>query len=97
MRPVFEKMRAAQNDRAHERNEISGRHERAERVKDLMAKRKSIDCRNYPSENNCSLEISGTENEVLDAAMQHAVSAHGHKTSPELRNEIKSMLKDKSD
>jgi hypothetical protein len=42
------------------------------------SKRKSIDCRNYPSEKNCSLKISGTEDEVLDAAVQHAVSAHGH-------------------
>jgi predicted small metal-binding protein len=61
-----------------------------------MANRKSIDCRNYPSDKNCSLKISGTEQEVLDAATQHAVSAHGHKNSPELREEIKSMLKDES-
>ena len=58
-----------------------------------MANRKSIDCRNHPSEKNCSLKISGTENEVLDAAVQHAVSAHGHKNSPELREQLKSMLK----
>jgi len=62
-----------------------------------MAQRKSIDCRDYPSEKNCSLKMSGTEQEVLDAAVQHAVSAHGHKNSPELRDEIKSMLKDTSD
>jgi predicted small metal-binding protein len=61
-----------------------------------MANRKSIDCRNYPSDKNCSLKISGTEQEVLDAATQHAVSAHGHKNSPELREELKSMLKDES-
>jgi len=41
--------------------------------------------------------MSGTEEEVLDAAVQHAVSAHGHKSSPELRDQIKSMLKDESD
>jgi predicted small metal-binding protein len=43
----------------------------------MAAQRKSIDCRDYPSEKNCSLKISGTEQEVLDAAVQHAVSAHG--------------------
>jgi predicted small metal-binding protein len=59
--------------------------------------RKSIDCRNYPSEKNCSLKISGTEEEVLDAAVEHAVSAHGHQNAPELRQQIKSMLKDESD
>ena len=62
-----------------------------------MAQRKSIDCRDYPSERNCSLRISGTEEEVLDAAVQHAVSAHGHKNSPELRDQLKTLLKDSSD
>jgi predicted small metal-binding protein len=62
-----------------------------------MANRKSIDCRNHPSEKDCSLKISGREDEVLDAAVQHAVSAHGHKNSPELRAQIKSMLKDEND
>jgi predicted small metal-binding protein len=31
---------------------------------------------------------------VLDAAVQHAVSAHGHEEMPESREQIKSMLKD---
>jgi predicted small metal-binding protein len=60
------------------------------------SKRKSIDCRNYPSEKSCSLKISGTEEEVVDAAMQHAVSAHGHENSPELWNQIKTMLNDEA-
>jgi len=62
-----------------------------------MAQRKSIDCRDYPSEKNCSLKISGTEEEVLDAAVQHAISTHGHEETPELREQIKSMLKNESD
>jgi len=63
----------------------------------MAGQRKSIDCRDYPSEKNCSLKMSGTEEEVLDAAVQHAVSAHGHESSSELRDQIKSMLKDESD
>ena len=59
--------------------------------------RKSIDCRNYPSEKNCTLKISGKEDEVLDAAVQHAVSAHGHENSPELRDQLKSMLQEEND
>ena len=43
------------------------------------------------------MKISGTEKEVLDAAVQHAVSAHGHENSAELRKEIRSLLKDESD
>src|SRR5947207_13763464 len=62
-----------------------------------MAIRKSIDCRDYPSEKNCSLKISGTEEEVLDAAVQHAVSAHGHENSAELCKEIRLLLKDESE
>lgn len=56
--------------------------------------RKVADCREYPSENNCSLMISGTEEEVLEAATQHAVSAHGHTDTPELREQLRAMLKD---
>jgi hypothetical protein len=62
-----------------------------------MGQRKSIDCRDYPSEKNCSLRISGTEEEVLDAATQHAVRSHGHKDSSELRDQLRSMLKETND
>ena len=44
--------------------------------------RKYIDCRNYPSEKNCSLRISGTEEEILEIAVQHAVGSHGHENTP---------------
>jgi len=57
-------------------------------------KRKVIDCRLYPSEKNCSLTISGTEEEVLPVAVRHAVQEHGHKDSPELRQQLKALLKD---
>ncbi|PYK09324.1 MAG: DUF1059 domain-containing protein [Verrucomicrobia bacterium] len=63
----------------------------------MAAQRKSIDCRDYPSEKNCSLKMSGSEEEVLDAAVRHAVSAHGHENTPELREQIRSMLKDAND
>jgi len=56
--------------------------------------RKVIDCRLFPSEKNCTLAISGTEDEVLEAAVQHAVSVHGHENTSELREQIRSMLKD---
>jgi predicted small metal-binding protein len=56
--------------------------------------RKVIDCRLHPSERNCTLSIEGTEEEVLEAATQHAITAHGHTNSPELRETIKSIMKD---
>jgi len=63
----------------------------------MAAQRKSIDCRDYPSEKSCSLKISGTEEEVLEAAVHHAASSHGHENTPELREQIKQMLKDERD
>jgi hypothetical protein len=57
-------------------------------------KRKVADCRLFPSDNNCSLTISGTEDEVLDAATAHAIASHGHADTPELRDEIRGMLRD---
>ena len=56
--------------------------------------RKVADCRRMPSENNCTLTISGSEEEVVIAASEHAVSSHGHKDTPELRKEIRAMLAD---
>jgi predicted small metal-binding protein len=47
-----------------------------------------------PSENDCSLTIAGREDEVLRAAVEHAVSSHGHQDTPELREGIRQMLKD---
>ncbi len=58
------------------------------------AQRKAIDCREFPSESGCTLRIEGKEDEVLDAAVSHAVSTHGHPESPELREEIRGLLKD---
>lgn len=60
----------------------------------IMEKRKVADCRKHPSEKNCTVTISGKEEEVLSLAVHHAVTAHGHKDSPELRKQIKSMLED---
>lgn len=57
-------------------------------------KRKVVDCRLYPSERNCTLCIEGTEEEVLEAATQHAVTAHGHTNSPELREQVRTLMKD---
>ena len=57
------------------------------------AQRKSIDCRDYPSESGCTLRMEGTEDELLDAAVNHATSRHGHSDTPELREEIRRLLK----
>ena len=56
--------------------------------------RKVADCRDFPSENDCTLTITGTQSEVLQAAAEHAVSTHGHTEGPELRKQILAMMKD---
>ncbi|CAL99657.1 uncharacterized protein DUF1059 [Saccharopolyspora erythraea NRRL 2338] len=58
--------------------------------------RKVADCRNYPSEMNCTLTISGEEDEVVRAAAEHAISVHGHDDTPELRDDIRRLLEDEA-
>lgn len=59
-----------------------------------MGRRMVADCRDFPSETNCTLTIAGTESEVLQAAAEHAVSTHGHVDGTELRKQIRAMMKD---
>jgi len=57
--------------------------------------RKFIDCREHPSVSNCTVSIfADSEEELLEAAVQHAVSVHGHTDSPELRNQIRKAFKE---
>jgi len=63
----------------------------------MAGNRKVIDCRNFPSEVTCTVAISGTEEEVLDLAVLHATTVHGHKNTTELREQIRSMLKDEAE
>ncbi len=56
--------------------------------------RKVIDCRRFPAEKPCSIVISGTEDDVLDLAVLHAKTVHGHQDTPELREQIRSKLQD---
>jgi len=57
--------------------------------------RKFIDCRSFPSEMNCTLALSAdSESELLEAAVQHAVAVHKHTDTPELRDMIRSAMRD---
>lgn len=51
--------------------------------------RKFIDCRDFPNEENCTVAIfADSEEELLEAAVQHAMIAHGCKDTPELRAQL---------
>ncbi len=56
--------------------------------------RKYIDCREMPSESGCDLTMAGSDEHVLNAAVIHAVTAHGHEDTPELRDQIRGILKE---
>lgn len=59
--------------------------------------RKSIDCREFPSDMHCSVAISAdSEDELMQIAVAHAISVHHHDDSPELREQLRSMFKDDS-
>lgn len=57
--------------------------------------RKYIDCREMPSESNCTVAIAAdSEDEVVEAAVQHAMAVHSHDDSPELRDGIRQGIRD---
>ena len=58
------------------------------------SRRKYIDCREYPSEIKCTLRISGSRDEVMQACLQHVITVHGLEDSPELPNELRNMMRD---
>jgi predicted small metal-binding protein len=55
--------------------------------------RQYIDCREVPSDTNCSVAIAAdSESELLEAAIQHAVAVHGHEDTPELRKMVAACI-----
>jgi predicted small metal-binding protein len=55
--------------------------------------RRYIDCRQFPSEKNCTVEISAdSADELLDIAVMHAVRDHQHEDTPELRSQIRGLI-----
>lgn len=57
--------------------------------------RKYIDCREFPSEMNCTVSLAAdSERELIEAAVQHAVAVHHHTDSPELRSQLVTLFHD---
>jgi hypothetical protein len=53
-----------------------------------------MDCREVPSESGCDLAMAGSEEHLLNAAVTHAVTAHGHEDTPELREMLRGAMKE---
>jgi Protein of unknown function (DUF1059) len=62
----------------------------------MAENRKVIDCRRFPTDKPCSIAIAGTEDEVVELGVLHATTVHGHQDTPELREQIRSMLQEES-
>ena len=59
--------------------------------------RKYIDCRDFPSDIKCTVALSAdTDEELLDAVIQHGCKVHGYKDTPEFREEIRKEFKEGS-
>jgi predicted small metal-binding protein len=57
--------------------------------------RRYIDCREYPSESKCTVALSAdSDDELLEAAVQHAVKVHGHADSADFRQQLRQLFKD---
>lgn len=57
--------------------------------------RKFIDCREFPSESGCTIAISADSNdELIEAAAQHAVKVHGHEDGPQLRAQLNQIVRE---
>jgi predicted small metal-binding protein len=59
--------------------------------------RKYIDCREYPSEMKCTVTISAdSEEELVAAAVQHAVAVHKEQDTPEFHQQVRQIIKEGS-
>lgn len=55
--------------------------------------RKILDCKLSGGKTPCLVTIIGHEEEVVPIAIHHAISHHGHKDTPELREALRATLR----
>jgi predicted small metal-binding protein len=56
--------------------------------------RNYLDCREFPSDVGCTLAMSAdSEEELLEAAVAHAVASHGHNDSPQFRDMLRKLFR----
>jgi len=54
----------------------------------MTTNRYRVDCGKVPNDSGCTLVIEGPEDDVLDAAVEHARSKHGHTDDPAALREM---------
>jgi predicted small metal-binding protein len=61
----------------------------------MIMARYYIDCRDYPSDINCSVALSAdSKEELLEAVVQHGTSVHGYDDTQEFRETIVKEFKE---
>jgi predicted small metal-binding protein len=61
----------------------------------MIMPRYYIDCRDHPSDINCSVALAAdSKEELLEAAIQHGTSIHGYDDTPEFRKTILKEFKE---
>jgi len=59
--------------------------------------RKYIDCREYGGDGKCSLYLSAdTEEELLEAVVEHASGVHGYRDTPDFREKMRKCFREES-
>jgi predicted small metal-binding protein len=54
-----------------------------------------IDCRDYKGDVKCTVAISAdTDEELLEAVVQHGTKVHGYEDTPEFREKIQKEFKE---
>ena len=57
--------------------------------------RKYIDCRDYHGDIKCTVALAAdTEDELLEAVVQHGAQVHGYADTPEFRQKIRKEFKE---
>ena len=61
----------------------------------MESSRREEGCRLFMPKGPFDIAASASEEELVDIAVQYAVEAHGHRDTPALREELRSMLWEK--
>jgi predicted small metal-binding protein len=57
--------------------------------------RKYIDCRDHPGEIKCTVALSAdTDDELIEAVVQHGTTVHGYEDTPEFRENIRKEFRE---
>jgi predicted small metal-binding protein len=61
----------------------------------MIMARYYIDCRDYPSDINCSVALSAdSKEELLEAVIQHGTRVHDYEDSADFREQIQKEFKE---